>query len=630
MTHRGNSPTSRPTRAPRIVWGRRSVAFAAVAATVSLLAAACGSSLPAAASKASSRKTPGGPYLTMGMCCGWTSWSYNPFSSNFPGFASDLVYLPLALQIPPKISGYEPQLATSWKMSGTKLVIRLRGGVHWQDGKSFTSKDVYDTFLLDGTEGAGGWSDFSDISAPNAHEVVLTIRKGVPAANLEAAVLGVTPYPASVYGSYITPKLKSEEIAYYNLATESPSSAANSPEGKALSSVFTKLAADHPPTMIGDGPFRLVNMTLNEAKLARWSGFYDASKVHIAGIDYKGATENQLIYPWLLHGIADFSNVFMPPAIVSQWLKTRGAHIAIPHAFQFDLTFDARRYPLNMVKVRQALAYVMPRSTMVRTVYGTVDPDAAVEPHPDGMAPWQESLYLSKAQIAKLNTYPLDPAKATSLLKSAGFHKSKGQWITPEGKPFTLTVYIQSAASDVVSSMDIASKAFSAFGIKTTLTAIPSASVTPDLEQGSSDLAWVTDNNLNPLIQYDNILGHTDNFPNIGTYKGDQGIGFGPTVKVPGLGVVNVPDTLDAEAASVPPGPKMNKLVWDWARLVNQDLPYLQWQNKLHQYPYSTRNFTDWPPVGKDGTSPLWDVFGYNLNGGLLLSLERGYLRPHS
>ena len=214
---------------------------------------------------------------------------------------------------------------------------------------------------------------------------------------------------------------------------------------------------------------------------------------------FRNGSSNNLIYPWLLDNTTDFSNAYLPPTVVEALKAKPEWHIAIANSFEFNLLFNNQRYPFNMTKVRQAIAYVLPRATMVSATYGTVDPDAAVEPHPDGLSPWMEGSYLTPGQIKQLNPYNLDPAKATALLKSAGFHLSGGNWVTPKGKPFTLSIYIQSSATDVVQSMEVAVNALDSFGIQTTLEAIPGSEILPDLETGIADMSWVTTINLDPL-----------------------------------------------------------------------------------------------------------------------------------
>lgn len=121
------------------------------------------------------------------------------------------------------------------------------------------------------------------------------------------------------------------------------------------------------------------------------------------------------------------------------------------------------------------------------------------------------------------------------------------------------------------------------------------------------------------------------NFIKSGSYAGKRGIGFGPMAKVPGLGTVNVPHTVNQEALTVGPGPKMRKLTWDWARLVNRDMPYLSWTTKRYQFEFSTKRFKDWPPMNAKHTSPLWNIMGMgNFNVALGMMLQDGYIRPRS
>lgn len=618
---------------------RRLAVPSAVAIAALLGGASAGS--PALAAEPTSAGTAA-PYFNIGECCGWGStWSYNPFSSAWPGQLNDLTLLPLAVQVPPNMTGFVPQLATSWQAQGNELVIHLRTGLKWQDGSAFTSTDVVDTALLQGTEGNFSWGYFTNVTAPSPEEVVFTARPGVPMASLEQGVLGQEIYPSSVFGRFVTPNLDQEEVAYYNEAAKNASAASNSAAGKALAAVFSKLVEYAPSKLVGDGPFQLVSMTTGEIKLTKWDGFYDASQIHQPGILFRNGSSNNLIYPWLLDNTTDFSNAYLPPTVVEALKAKPEWHIAIANSFEFNLLFNNQRYPFNMTKVRQAIAYVLPRATMVSATYGTVDPDAAVEPHPDGLSPWMEGSYLTPGEIKQLNPYSLDPAKATALLKSAGFHLSGGNWVTPKGKPFTLSIYIQSSATDVVQSMEVAVNALDSFGIQTTLEAIPGSEILPDLETGTADMSWVTTINLDPLTEFADVLGHETssiggvgggyNFPVLGTYKGDKGLGFGPVENVPGLGKVNVPNAITTQAATVPPGKKMDQLVWDWARLVNQQVPYIQWENKLHQYAFSTTRYTDWPPLGAQGqATALWNDLSYSGNPGLLLMMEGGYIRPRA
>jgi peptide/nickel transport system substrate-binding protein len=624
-----------PTVSPAAGRGRRGIfrrparlAGAAIAVAVTLLAAAC-----SGGSSGGTGNTAA--YLKWAPCCSWgTTWSLNAYSPIALTIGQGLIQLPLAVENDPSLTSFTPQLATSWTVSGNDLTINLRSGVKWQNGKPVTSTDVYDTIVLDGTNGLAGWLYISGVSTPNAHQVVVSTRPGTNMPLLEDELLPTTIYPASQYGQFVTSALEQDDAAYYAEEFTSPAAASKMAQYAAMQAAFKKLSAYKVPTLLGDGPFELKAINTAEALLTKWSGFYDASSIHIPGIDYLN-DQNQGIYPLLLGHQADFSNVYMSPAILKEWQGTSGSNTAIPEGFSFSLVFNSHAYPLNMTAVRQAIAYVIPRANMVSSAYGgssVKDRGGVLNTVPDGLPSYLNPLYLTPSEIASLNTYPVNDAKATSLLEGAGFKKSGGKWMEPDGRPFTLTFLVNSATSDIVSSFDTAASALTAFGISSSLDATEGTIQSQDVSNGDFQLSMALDGGPNPLYNnFDQLVGSITNFESVGNYAGDRGVGFGPMENVPGLGTVNVPTTIDRESEEVGPGPEMNKLVYDWAREFNTQLPVLTYATKVYQFPYSSQNFTDWPPVNSQGTSPLWDILGQgNMTQALTLMLEDGYIRPKS
>jgi peptide/nickel transport system substrate-binding protein len=617
---------------------RRSLALAAVGSAVALLAAAC------SGGSSSGSSTGTAAYLKWAPCCSWgTTWSLNFYNPLALAIGEGLIQLPLAVEDDPSLTSFTPQLATSWTTSGNTLTINLRSGVNWQNGQPVTSTDVVDTITLNGLGGAGGvsaaagtggWLYISGVTAPNSHQVVVTTRPGTDMTLLEDELLVGTILPSSQYGQFVTPSLKQDEDAYYAEASTNSAAANKMPQYAAMQAAYKKLSAYNPPKLLGDGPFELKAIDTAEALLTKWSGFYDAASIHIPGIDYLNE-QNQGIYPLLLGGQADFSNVYMSPAILKEWQATSGAHTAIPRGFTFDLMFNSHQYPLNITAVRQALAYLIPRSNMVSSAYGgssVADRGGVLNEYSDGLPTYENSLYMTPSQIASLNTYPVNDATATSLLESAGFHKSGGKWIEPDGKPFTLSFLVNSATSDIVSSCDTAATALTAFGISSSLDATEGTIQSQDVYDGDFQVSVDLEGGPNPIYNnIDQMLGSIQNFETVGNYTGDRGIGFGPTATVPGLGTVDVPTTIDKESEQVGPGPQMDNLVYDWARLVNQQVPFITYATKVYQFPYSSQRFTDWPPMNSQGTSPLWDILGQgNMTQALTLMLEDGYIRPVS
>jgi peptide/nickel transport system substrate-binding protein len=601
------------------------LAAAGTAAAVALLAAACTSGTTGSKSSATA-------YLEFAPCCYWgTTWSLNMYNPLGLGIVEGLVVLPLAVEDNPSLTDFTPQLASSWTVSGNTLTIQVRPGLKWQNGQPVTSKDVYDTIVLDGTSDTAGWLYISSVSAPNSHEVVVTARPGTNMTLLEDDLLTIAVWPASTYGQFVTPGLEQDDAAYYAQDYNNPAAAAKMPQYSAMQAVFKKLSAYSVPAMIGDGPFQLKAINTAEALLVKWPGFYDASSIRIAGIDFMN-DPNQATYPLLYSGQADFSDVFMSPPILKRWQATSGSHLAIPRGISYNLVFNSHAYPLDMTAVRQALAYVIPRSSMMASAYGgssVTDRGGAVNTYPDGLPAYLNSAYLTPGELASLNTYPVNDAKATSLLQSAGFRKSGGTWIMPNGKPFTLSFLANAAYSDIVAAFESAASALKAFGIGTSVDATEGTTVTQDTLNGNFQLSFALVGGPDPLSNFNAELGPAANFETLGAYAGDRGLGFGPSATVPGLGTVGIPSTINQEAEQVGPGPQMNKLVYDWARLVNQQMPYLTYGTKVDQLEFSSQHFTDWPPLNSQGTSTLWNTFGQgNYTEGLTLMLEDGYIRP--
>jgi peptide/nickel transport system substrate-binding protein len=614
--------------------------LAVAGAAVALLAAACSSG----GSGSSGGGGGSGAYLTWAPCCSWGStWSLNFYSPIALGIGEGLIQLPLAVEDDPSLTQFTPQLASSWTASGDTLTINLRSGVNWQDGKPVTSTDVLDTLVLNGLGGAGGannaagtggWSYIAGITAPSASQVVVTTRPGTNMTLLEDELLSSTILPSETYGQFVAPSLEQDDAAYYAADLKNPAAAAKTPQYAAMQAAYKKLAAYNVPKLIGDGPFTLKAINTSEAILVKSPGFYEAKNIHIGGINFLDQ-QNQGIYPLLLSGQADFSNVYMSPAILKQWAGTQGSNTAVPLGFTFSMIFNSHVYPLNITAVRQALAYLIPRSNMVSSAYGgssVKDRGGIQNTIIDGLPTYENSLYLTPAEIASLNTYPQDSGKAAALLQSAGFHQSGGSWIMPNGKPFTLSLQVNSATSDIISSYTEAASALTAFGIKSSVDATQGTIINENLFNGNFQVSMDLQGGPNPL--YNNIakeLGALKNFETVGSYAGDRGLGFGPTMTVPGLGPVDVPSTIDHESETVGPGPQLNALVYDWAKLVNQQVPYITYATKVFQFPFSSRNFTDWPPMNAQGTSPLWNILGQgNGSQALTLMLEAGYIRPKS
>lgn len=560
----------------------------------------------------------------------WTSWGFNPWTTSlaFPTAATGFVFVPLAIQDWPSLTSFTPQLATSWSVAGHELTLQLQPDATWQDGKPVTSADVVDTVYLDGLTGAAVWSDITDIRAAGPHAVVLTAAPDIPMDLLKNDLFnGITPYPTHVWGRFATPAIKRDISSYFNKAHTDPGAAAGSTAYKNMSAALQELLKFSPKTLIGDGPYRLTGITTQEARLAKWNGFYDASHITIPQIRYLGNQQPQ-VNAALLTGGADFSSgwLYMPTPIVSEWSKRSDAHLlAVPGTFQGQIVFNDHQYPFTLTKVRQSLAYIIPRKTMDELSWGTEHPHAVTPTVPDGLVGEVEAQFLTKSQIASMNRYDYDPDKAAALLRSAGFHKSDGRWIMPNGHRFSVPLEINAGWTDQISAFKVASSALTSFGIDAPLSTVEGATYLADLHQGNFHVAafCCTGGSPNPLLDFEQSpIGSANNFTAGGTNDGQRGIGFGPILKVPGIGKVNIPQELDSEIHRVAPGPKMKRLAYAWAKFVNTEVPYLEYADFANQIAFSSKKFT-WPSTD----STLWSRIS-NGNHLVVVGQEKGLIHP--
>lgn len=607
---------------------RKMIGAVASIASLSLVAVACSSGTNTTLSTRSGSAPA--PTFVHPQENGWgDTWSVNPYNPNWNGELDDVSLLPLAIAKPPKLGAYIPELATSWKVTSSKVTIKLRPDARWQNGKPLTSKDVLDSLELYGANGNNLWAETTGMTTPNAHTLVMDVRSGQSAGLLLYNVLGQLPVPASQYGKFVTRGLQHDLISYYARSTTSAPST-TSPAGKAIGAVDSRLTKYVPKTFIGDGPYRDLGITTSEMKLQLWKGIWDAKRIHVTNMVVENITTNDGVYPLYYSHQADWSNTGMLQDILDKWLHTSDHGYTTMSAYtQYGLDFNNKRYPLNQTAFRQAIAYIVDRPEASLAAYGglhLIKPDR----YEDGVDYSLESTWLTPAELKQLNTYPHDPAKATSLLQSLHFTKKNGRWYEPNGTPVTLNLTFEGGDNDAQGMASSVGSQLTNFGLKTEVIGAADPTYYSEIPAGTFEIGWefVGGGGLDPLADQASEIGTSNNYPPVssGSAKAEAGLGFGPTMNVPGLGKVDVSDTVTREASTVGPSTRMKQLVWDWAQTINKNLPYLVIGDKVQQVEYSTYHYVDWPPASTGD----WRLMGLNLVGGLVVALQQGYIRPRS
>lgn len=563
---------------------------------------------------------------------GTTAWSPT-FSNNPYSPSGTLQFYNLALlglvyyadHARPGSDPYYPELATSWKLTKSAIIVHLRKSAKWQNGKPFTSADVVTSLLLAGADSNEIWAYITSVTAPNTHEVKLSLQPWAVAQNVFTDLIQVNILPASQYSYLVPPGLQHNLVTYwhdYNVLHPTPATlkaAGSSSADKAMSAVATKLLKFNPPTFLGDGPYKLIRQTTGGTLYEKWMGWWDAKSITVPWVNVlpmSAATQ----YGTNIAGDIEFQEdeQFTDPQVTKLEHTRYGHYVYIPSPVQQEsLVFHFADYPFNLLAVRKAFAYLINRPKLVRLDEGGTlaqDPPAK---HPDGINRQEAKLYLSAKQLDSLHAYAYSPARAAKLLESVGFKKNRGVWYTPKGKPFKFSIYEQGGYSQLDEDGIIIANMLKKFGIQVSTTDTSGATYYSQEVAGKYP---VSENFMDwgfgsPIADFAATFGGSQwNYPI--SYNGvgpcgsacsaGIGIGIGPVANVPGLGRVNIAATLNTELQTAPPS-DWAKYTWDWARWINGELPILPLYNNAFHESYSTSRYMSFPP---NSASWLWTGMG--------------------
>lgn len=546
---------------------------------------------------------------------GTTQWpgeiSYNPYNPDVVQYYNfSLVGLAYLSYIPrPGSNPYLPELATGWSTTKSTITIHLRTGAKWQDGQLITSQDLLTSLLLAGADYNNAWGAISGVRLLGTHTVKISLYKWASAANELPKILQISILPKSQYGSLIPKGFKDDLVAYWKQydplhpTVTSVAAAGNSEAGKVVAHVDKALAAFSPSKLIGDGPYGLVTANSSGVLYRKWSGWWDARVIRIPSVEIfpmDGATQ----YGSLLSGKIDeeYGAILTDPQ-VTKLRRSEGHYYVIPEPVQeFSLMFHFKDYPFDLRPVRQAIAYIVNRVKFQRLLLSGRFLQNSPPVYPDGISYTIGDRYITKSQLDSLNSYGYSPKRASALLNAAGFHKKAGEWYTPKGTPFTITVYSVSGNPIFEEGAVIVSGMLSQFGIKASADLISSTAYTADQLAGdyAVSLQNIDSGFVNPISYFAAGFVGAYNYPV--TYSGTGvcagcrvAIGIGPLSHVPGLGRVNIAAALNSEELSAPPG-KWSNYVWDWARWINENLPFIPIQDTDLHAIFSTKRFTDFAP----------------------------------
>lgn len=472
-----------------------SMGAAAVLAAGALTACGANTTKPSSSSagkgKTATTHSAAGKVLTVTTgAAGTFADNFNPFSPNAEDPARGMIYEPLWFFDTADAGRSDPWLATSyaWSDGGKTLTFHLRHGVHWSDGRPFTSADVAFTFNLIRSD-----------SALNGYGLPLA------KATTDGTYTAVVHFTRSAYSdlnyaaglTYILP----EHI------------------WKSVKDPATYLDT-HP---VGTGAYEVSRVAGSVMKLTANPHYYMSGMPHFGTIEFlsfKGNTSSDLA---IENGSLDWAGSYIPN-IKREYLAKNPKFVVsdIPLSVEF-LVPNLVSGPTRHLAVRKALSDAVDRTRVSADVYqGYAEPTS-----PTGLLVPNFKSVLDPSLASTKFTY--SPSAARKVLEAAGYRLgSNGIFDSPSGKPLDISVKVVSGYTDYIESLQIIAQEMKAAGINLTVDQESYSQFTADQDTGNFQL--LIDNfgyTPQPYVYYNNLLdgastppiGKTDTVGNYGRYN---------------------------------------------------------------------------------------------------------------
>jgi len=360
----------------------------------------------------------------------------------------------------------QPWLAKSWETpDALTIVFHLRSGIRFQDGRALTSKDVQWTIasILNGvvpTVKLQAYRNVDRIDTPDPLTAVFHLKKPDPALlpSLSDGAIGIIP---------------------------------------------TASGRDFGRHPIGSGPFRFISQAQDKEVVIERNPSYWASKPAIERVRFAVVPDSITRALELQKGSADVGVNALSADQVYALRNDRSLVVEDgPGTVLNYISFNTRDPILKNARVRQAIACAINRPLIVHTL-------------------WRDHARLAESLLPKehwawagdVQTYDFDPARANSLLDSAGYKRGKDgvrlhlaiKTSTDETSR-TLAVVLQQQLRDVGIALEVRSFEFATFYA--------------DITKGAFQmytLRWLGGNEDPDIFRYANA---TESFPPHGANRG--------------------------------------------------------------------------------------------------------------
>ena len=503
----------------------------------------------------------------------WTC-GFNPLNASDTLLSVGFIYEPLVYVNPLQGGKTTPMLASSyaWGAGNKSLTFTIRQGVKWSDGTPLTAADVAYTFNLikkyPALDLTGVWSVLSSVTAT---------------------------------GNTVTMDFSTVAVPYfYYIADQTPIV----PEH--IWSTLSNPTTDPISKPVGTGPFLMSKCSPSDITYTANPNYWQPGLPKIKKIQYPAYTSNTTANNDLANGTAQWGAQYIPAIDTFYKSKSPNYNYWFPPTVNVSLVPNLTNPLLSNVKVRQAMSYAIDRAKVSTIGESGYEPPA----NQTGIVtPTFSSSLDNSAVSAWGNGY--DPAKATSLLESAGFHMgSDGIMVNSAGQKLAFTVLNIGDYSDWVASVQVIQQELKAVGISITPDNLSNTDFDADFYYGKYQLAYYDQQTFGPSAYYElnNWLNSANTAP-IGKVAGSNYERYSNP---------NTDKLLNQYATTTDPATQQS-ILNQIQQVMTTDVPIIPVVEAVDWYQYDTGPFTGWPTPGNPYAQP--SAYSYPDNEQVLLHL---------
>jgi len=488
----------------------------------------------------------------------WTC-GFNPLNTTYALLAVGFIYEPLVYVNPLQNGKTTPMLATSWSWgNGNKtLTFQIRQGVKWSDGTPMTAADVAYTFNLikkyPALDLTGAWSVLSSVTAT---------------------------------GNTVTMNFSTVAVPYfYYIADQTPIVPQH------IWSTLSNPSTNPITNPVGTGPYLMSKCSPSNITYTANPHYWQPGLPKISKIQYPAYTSNTTANNDLANGSAQWGAQYIPAINTFYTSKSPDYHYWFPPTVNVSLVPNLTNPLLNNVKVRQAMSYAINRNKVSTIGESGYEPPA----NQTGIVTPTFSSSLDNSAVTSWgNGY--DPAKATALLQSAGFHMgSDGIMANAAGQKLAFTVLNIGDYSDWVASVQVIQQELKAVGIQITPDNLSNTDFEADLFYGKYQLAYYDQQTFGPSAYYElnNWLNSANTAPVGKSAASNYERWSSPST-----------DALLNQYATTTDSATQQSILNQIQNVMVTEVPIIPVTEAVDWYQYDTGSFSGWPTSGNPYAQP--------------------------